>query len=163
MIFSRTIFVALGLAFLASGCGKRYEFADPAEGTLTLDGKPVPRAFLEFIPQPEGEAKMPRSSAVTDDQGFFRLMRSDNQQSGAVVGTHRVVIHPNRPPSSRKRSKGGDDEDGEKGDGKGNAGALPSAAMRVPSVYMSAAQTPLQVEVTKDQKIYDLKMTLAGH
>src|SRR5262245_38990911 len=144
MIYSRTTFLVLGLVVLASGCRKRLEFADTVEGTLTLDGKPVPQALVEFIPEPQGDSKVPRSSSVTDAQGFFRLTREDNGQAGAVVGTHRVVVHPGRPAGSRKRGKG----DGDQID----VGKPQPATIKIPPTYMSAAQTPLKVEVTKDQK-----------
>lgn len=133
------------LAFVAGCSGKPLVFTDTVEGTLTLDGVPVPDAHVEFVPDVPAGTKAPHSSAVTDAKGFFRLTRDDNQQPGALVGPHYVTIFPGRPAQGR------DDPGGQAG-----------AALPVPPVYMNAAQTPLKVEVTKDQKTYDVRMNRAG-
>jgi hypothetical protein len=133
-----------GALACAGGCGKPPAFTDTVEGTLTLDGAPLSAAHVEFVPEVPDGTKAPNSSAVTDANGFFRLTRNDNQKPGAVIGPHRVIIFPGRPAANR------DDTGGQ------------AQAADVPPVYMNAAKTPLKVEITADQKKYDLRLNRAG-
>ena len=73
------------LAF--SGCGGG-DFA-PVSGTVTNDGKPVPKLRVVFSPSPVGNnhAVGPFSMGVTDDQGKFTL-ETRHGDTGAVVGAH---------------------------------------------------------------------------
>jgi hypothetical protein len=131
-----------GLLAVAPGCsGPSLTFTDTVEGTLTLDGAAVPDALVEFVPDVPAGTKAPHSSAVSDAKGFFRLTREDNQRPGALVGSHHVTVLAGRPAGGR------DDADGQ------------GAVLAVPKVYTSAARTPLVVEVSKDRKTYELRMT----
>jgi hypothetical protein len=134
-----------GLLAFGLGCGKPLVFTDTAEGTLTLDGAPLPGAHVEFIPNvPEG-TKAPGSSAITDEKGFFQLTRNDNHKPGALVGTHRVVVFPGRADQSKDDSSG-----------------TASGTVSLPPVYSNAAKTPLVVEVTQDRKSYELRLNKNG-
>jgi len=55
-------------------------------GQVTLDGKPVPQAEVQFYPD---QAK--RSQGRTDASGHFEL-RYDGDAKGAVVGNHTIVV-----------------------------------------------------------------------
>jgi hypothetical protein len=79
-------FAILSIALCAAGCGR----ADMGEvsGVVTLDGKPLPNAFLEFIPTGESGST---SSGRTNDDGKYELMFS-RDISGAWLGPHRVRI-----------------------------------------------------------------------
>jgi hypothetical protein len=57
------------------------------EGTVTLDGQPLPEAQVEFQPQGEGRP----SYGETDAGGRFELQFGVDQP-GAMVGTHTVRI-----------------------------------------------------------------------
>jgi hypothetical protein len=143
--FSAPLAAALaGLLAVSAGCsGRSVTYADAVEGTLTLDGVPVPNALVEFVPDvPEG-TKVAHSSGVTDAKGVFQLTRNDNQRPGAAVGPHFVVVIPGRAAQDRDDPNGPDR----------------SATSQVPAVYMKAAQTPLTVEVTKEPKTYKLDMS----
>jgi hypothetical protein len=130
-----------------TGCsGKHLDYADTVEGTLTVDNVPLSGAHIEFIPDLPSASHAPSSSAVTDSDGFFRLIRSDSHLPGAVVASHRVVIFPGR--------SGGRDRDESPAEGR-----VEAARPAVPSVYMSAGKTPLQVEVKQDQQRYDLRIS----
>jgi hypothetical protein len=129
----------------APGCsGKRLAFADKVEGTLTLDGRPLANAQVQFVPD-EGSA--PVSRAVTNDKGRFALVCDDKARPGAVVGWHRVVVYPGRPEGARGREENAPEEE--------------MAPVRVPSVYLNVASTPLKVEVTPSQTTYDLPLSSA--
>jgi hypothetical protein len=136
------------LLLLAAGCGPRPVYNEQVEGTLKLNGVPVPGVRVEFIPQVDESLKAPHSSGVTDDKGHFQLA-CDNGKPGAVVGNHVVVVY-----SGRTESRGGDDRDPAAG------GSRPTAY--VPAAYSTAAKTPLKVEVTADKHAYDLTLNPAG-
>jgi hypothetical protein len=57
------------------------------EGTVTLDGKPLPRATVSFMPVGEGRA----ASGETDADGSFRLT-TFRTNDGALPGEYKVVV-----------------------------------------------------------------------
>lgn len=75
------------LAVLLTGCGGG---GDPnvveVEGTVTMDGKPLPKATVLFI---SGQGRP--SGAITDDAGHYRLNYTADQ-AGARVGKNRIQI-----------------------------------------------------------------------
>jgi hypothetical protein len=78
-----------GLLFLL-GCQKATKSAlVPVSGTVRLDGKPLARATVTFIP--DGATKGFGSEAVTNEAGEFRL-KSRRTGDGAVAGTYKVTI-----------------------------------------------------------------------
>jgi hypothetical protein len=81
--------IVLSLAALLTGCGG--PSLVEVEGMVTLNGKPLDNVRVEFLPDPEKQTTGPRSTGVTDAQGRFKLI-CENQKSGAVIGTHRVLI-----------------------------------------------------------------------
>lgn len=83
----------LPLLVLLLGCsGSEYTLVN-VSGTVTLDGQPLEGAKLFFSPKGSAESPVPgpRSSAVTDAQGAFRL-ETKQGHLGAVAGSHRVRI-----------------------------------------------------------------------
>ena len=79
---SATVLIAI------TGCGS--EFA-PVSGTVTYDGKPVPKLRVSFSPQPIGEdyAPGPYSKGVTDENGRFSLV-TRYEDTGAFIGKHKL-------------------------------------------------------------------------
>jgi hypothetical protein len=73
---------------LLAGCGG--SGVVPVSGTLTYKGKPVPNAFINFVPQGGGRPSM----GETDQNGRFTLVY-DPQTKGAQVGKHRVFVTHN--------------------------------------------------------------------
>jgi len=74
-----------------TGCGNG-EFA-PVAGTVTYDGKPVPKLRVSFSPEPVGDdyAVGPYSIGVTDENGQFSLVtRYDDV--GAFIGQHKLAF-----------------------------------------------------------------------
>jgi hypothetical protein len=135
---TKTLRILTPLAFavlvLTGGCGKTWNQNDSVEGTVKLDGTPVPNVMIQFVPD-DPKTQAPMSTATTDDKGHFQLACS-NGKSGAVLGKHNVVILVGRTDSGA------------------SASALP-----IPAVYKVAAQTPAQVEVTADNHTYDVNLT----
>lgn len=79
----------LALAGFVTGCGGT-NLAE-VEGTVRMGGRPLDNVRVEFLPDPEQGTTGHRSTGVTDAEGRFRLT-CENQQPGAVVGTHRVLV-----------------------------------------------------------------------
>ncbi|HJZ59508.1 MAG TPA: hypothetical protein VKE74_31480 [Gemmataceae bacterium] len=87
--------LGLCLASVVAGCGKPYEIGE-VEGVITIDGKPLPQARVEFHPDAENGTKGPSSGAETDEQGRFKLTyylpNASAPLDGAVVGKHKVLV-----------------------------------------------------------------------
>lgn len=80
------IFIAITMA---NGCGhsSRPEVV-PVSGVVTLDGAPLPKATVVFIPREPG---LKPSRAITDDAGHFELTYL-REIKGAVPGQHEVRV-----------------------------------------------------------------------
>jgi hypothetical protein len=127
---------------LAASCTRSGPTLVEVEGTARLNGKPLANVQVEYLPEANG----PRSLGVTDAQGRYRLA-SDAQDSGALVGKHRVILHDLSVYSDKSVGTGRDKEEVLK----------PS---RIPGRYASAAQTPLKKEVrTSEKNVLDLDVT----
>jgi hypothetical protein len=139
----------LGLLFLlaGSGCGKTYSLNEQVEGSIKVDGKPLVGVVVDFVPQ--ATEALPNSTGVTDEGGQFKLCCQN--RSGAVIGKHKVVIHPGRPRSPF---------DPEPVKGPSATPVPPKSNPPVPSAYTVASSTPLETEVTADKHTgYDLVVT----
>jgi hypothetical protein len=80
----------VGLILL--GCGKSdTPELGQVEGTVKLDGSPLPNARVEFHPKKGGRP----SVGTTDDDGHF-VLEYKTGVNGALVGTHRVRIRTYR-------------------------------------------------------------------
>jgi hypothetical protein len=84
--------VLLLLPGLASvvGCGSSETYAN-VQGKITVDGKPLEKIQVQFLPDPNQGTRGPRSVGVTDATGFFTLT-TDDGRPGAVVGQHVVLL-----------------------------------------------------------------------
>ncbi len=70
----------------AAGCGNSDEGLARVKGSVTLDGKPLTGASVEFEP----ESGSP-SYGKTDGNGWYKLMYTQ-EKAGAVIGKHTVRI-----------------------------------------------------------------------
>lgn len=93
-------FATCGCFLLATlGCGSNpYDLA-PVSGTVTLAGEPLRGAVVNFQPIARGSANVgPGSNGRTDAAGHFEL-KTIQDETGAVVGQHRVRIYSYSPES----------------------------------------------------------------
>jgi hypothetical protein len=141
------LLVPVGLTAL--GCGPKQQFAE-VSGVVLLNGKPMPDALVEFLPDQEKGTRGPMSMGTTSAGGRFRLVSSDSdRRGGAVVGFHRVLIQDARS-IPKARSDFSMDKPPEN---------VPS---RVSYVYGKAASTPLRQEVKPGPQEVTLEVTGRG-
>ena len=91
-MFARNLLytLLLGAISVSQGCGSGGPDIAKVEGTVTMDGKPLPRAFVVFIPQGGRPA-----AAETDANGKYVLEFSGGRK-GAIPGKSRVEINTQR-------------------------------------------------------------------
>ena len=87
-----SIAIPLLLVFFiaVAGCNSnRQAGIAPVSGTVTYEGKPVPKILVSLSPLPVGENYVvgPYSNGVTDSEGRFTL-ETRYGDAGAVVGKH---------------------------------------------------------------------------
>lgn len=148
----RSMSVVMLLLAVASGCGSGEEIPPiyEIEGTVLLDGKPLDRISVTFLPADDG----PRSSGVTDENGRFVLKTFDQvEQNGAVASRCKVVLLDNSvfkegienlTPSQKR--------------GMDLSSGKPP---RIADKYSSYMTTPLAYEVTGEDK--DVKFEVEAY
>lgn len=88
---SRMLPFCLAIAAFA-GCSKRETVVlVPAEGFLTINGKPAANIMVQVLPDALQGAKGPTSTGVTDEVGWFKLTTVDGRE-GAVLGPCKIVL-----------------------------------------------------------------------
>jgi hypothetical protein len=147
----------LGLIAAAlSGCARVPPPVTDAEGTVLLDGKPLPQAQVEFVPELRNFGAEMNSTAVTDDGGHFHLTCTYKEQPGAVVARHHVLV---TEPATPAEFRGMDERTQTR-----YAQYLARLKNRpIPEVYGTLGKTPLVVEVKPGQTTYDLRLTRDTH
>jgi hypothetical protein len=134
----------------ALGCGSKETLTTvEVEGVLLLNDQPLPLAFVEFMPELKGHGAESNSSAVTDAEGKFKLVKG--AENGAVIATHRVVINEGPPPAGAR----GQDEASQ---AKFTAYMNSLKNRPIPEKYSNYSQTPLRVEIKAEDKKLVVKM-----
>jgi hypothetical protein len=147
----RTRFLLLaGLLVSLSGCQKVPPPFTEAGGVVTINGKPLPNAEIEFYPEVEGFGIQLNSTGTTDEEGRFALTSTYKNQNGAAVCTHRVVV---RDPPLPAALRGDSNQD------KASRYLAKMQNRPIPEKYNTMAATPLRVEVKADQKEYKIELT----
>ena len=136
-----------------SGCNKdKLPTLTTVEGTVLLDGKPLPNAQVEFQPDLPKFGAEYNSFATTDEKGHFQMTCAHMQQPGAAIGKNRVLI-TEQPVPSEYRSFDPDVR-------KKYTQYVASLQNRpIPPKYTAANTTPLSVDVTAAKKTYDLNLS----
>jgi hypothetical protein len=149
MARNATVLVAGAVAAaLLAGCGK----APPppiveAQGVVRLDGKPLNRAEVRFIPLidygPEYVAV-----GVTDEAGRFKL--TCKGRPGACAGENRVLVMESEVPARLK----GEGAQAELARYFQSLGGRP-----LPPKYANLVESPLTANVTAEPKEYTFELT----
>jgi predicted small lipoprotein YifL len=73
------------------GCGPKGPVVVPVSGVVTLDGRPVEKASVVFMP---ADGQPQPATGVTDAAGKFSLVTviGPNDHAGALPGNYRVVV-----------------------------------------------------------------------
>lgn len=88
---------AIVLCLLGSGCGSHGLIK--VDGIVTLDGKPLPNATIEFLPESGGHS----AAAMSGSDGYFRLA-TFSPADGVYPGRYKVVVVvPDPPPHVEAR------------------------------------------------------------
>jgi hypothetical protein len=153
-------FAVLGavLSLACLGCSDGGPELGSVEGTVTMDGKPLPNALVTFSPVGEGSA----STGVTDGDGHYELLYTDRR--GALLGKHKVAVTTIKQapvaaaaapsmssdsPEYQKQASGGTPAD--------YAAAAKENVEPIPARYNS--QTQLEEVVESGENTIDIKLT----
>lgn len=117
------------------GCTESGPKVAKVTGLVTMDGKPLPGARLDFHPEGEGR----NSGGVTDEEGRYELHYSVSRM-GAVLGTHKVFISTYNEMT--------ENEWGEIG---------PGTPETVPAQYNSKSTLTAEVESGRNEINFDLE------
>jgi hypothetical protein len=132
-----------------SGCGgKPLPQLTEVQGVVLIDGEPLPRAQIQFVPELTSFGSDFNSRAITDDEGKFRLVCRKTGEPGAVLGVNRVVVSEHTPPELRGSSAEAQLKFAEYVEELKNR--------PIPEVYGSVGKTPLKIDVTAAQKEYTI-------
>lgn len=133
--------MALVSGLAITGCGSDGPELTEVTGTVTLDGKPVPRATISFLPA--GETGSP-SYGQTDLQGKYELGYSFKEM-GARLGNYNVEI------TTTKLSKE------EIAEMKAAGEEVPEESVSIPAKYKAASA--LTAEVKSGPNVIDFALT----
>lgn len=137
---------AVLLLFLLAGCGG--STTSSVSGTVTLDGKPLADATIQFVPDGAGRD----ATGQTDKNGYFS-MSTFKPGDGVVPGTYKVVIAPPLgEPDKTQHANAGDAMNA------AVAKPAPKKASSFPEKYSRPDLTPLTQEVPAKGKVtFELK------
>jgi hypothetical protein len=144
------VLVGLGGLILLPGCGHRLPPVVAAKGTVLLNGKPLPKASVTFVPMLDHFGAESNSTAVTDENGEFTLTCAYNNQAGAVVGKHVVLVAETSPPDELRNVQDSRVLDAY----RAKLGNRP-----IPPEYSSVSQSPIKIEVKEGQSEYKIELT----
>ena len=140
----------LGCALLLSGCSKKFPPVVPTEGTVTLNGKPLPNATITFIPLLDSFGIEASSTGTTDEQGHFTLTCQFNNQPGAAVAQHFVLVTDAPPPKELRRVQDPREADAY----RAKLGNRP-----IPPEYATFATSQIRVDVKEKQDALTISLT----
>jgi hypothetical protein len=136
----RILRVLLPVLAIPACSGNNREIAE-VEGTVLWHKKPLANAQIEFHPDNLRGTNGPRSTDMTDEHGRYTLYFDDNQP-GAIVGQHRVILI-----EADQSTRGGK--------GRQRAAAEHKKAPSGPTIdsrYAKIATTPLTREVVSGKQ-----------
>lgn len=143
--------VAFGIALsFISGCAKSFPVIVPTEGVVLLNGKPLPNASVTFMPMLDQFGAESYSSGVTDEKGKFTLTCHYNDQPGAALGKHIVLVTEAPLPDTMRTIQDSRVVDAY----QAKLGNRP-----IPAMYASAGKSPIRIDVAPGQKSVTVELT----
>jgi hypothetical protein len=122
----------------------------PVQGRVLLNGKPLPKASVTFMPLLDHFGTESNSNAVTDEDGRFTLTCLYNNQPGAVVGKHVVLVAESPLPDDLRGNVASRLID----DYRAKLGNRP-----IPPQYKSVSQSPIKIEIKEGQEPVTIELT----
>lgn len=159
-MISHTICPAVRLGVLTVGiaalpfilaCGKpKPPPMTRVEGSITVNGKPLPSARIRFIPTFPGFGAEVIAEGTSDTDGHFHL--TCDGKDGACVGRHQVLVEEGSLPEELRGESGGAQAK--------MTNYLRSLSNRpIPAQYGNLAETPLEIDVKQDVSTYEIKLS----
>ncbi len=142
----------LGMVATVLGCGEKGPRLAPVSGTVTLDGKPLAKVIVTFVPVEGGVS----SSGVTDESGSYSLACSLGP--GAVVGKHRVYVQSQAPSASAEVKIPDEDDPGYQPDPYASLRA-PQFVEKIPARYNKDSQLTQDVQPGTNRIDLELQST----
>jgi outer membrane protein assembly factor BamB len=148
VITRRTVLIAT-LAAFAAGCGASPPPVVPAGGRITINGKPLAKALVTFVPQTEfGPEYM--SYGITDDDGKYSLTCANGTVGASACENKVLVAEPSPEGEMRGQSARAQDL---------LAKYMASLKNRpIPADYGTLARSPLVATVTAENSQYDFDL-----
>lgn len=159
MVFNWNRLVGLGLVAtlligvaVVAGCGGGAGYEGPervaVQGTVTLDGNPLPYGTITFL----GSGDSARGASARIENGSYSIP----EEKGPNVAKYRVTIFGHgKAPTKSPVAPGEEEEDVEVlGEGGGESELGPQI---VPGKYNS--ETTLEVEITSGPNTHDFSLT----
>jgi hypothetical protein len=123
------LLLAAGLA----GCGKYV----PVEGIVRLDGQPLGKATISFMPQEKSKEGPRDAVAVADNEGRFHM--KTNTRDGIIPGHYKVIVSKRVPPKGLENPKNMAEA----------VKATHNSVESVPERYTRVEKSPLDFDVPK--------------
>ena len=84
--------VVLLACVVAAGCGHKPDLPpmEKVSGTVTLDGKPLGRGTVQFVPDLSQGTEGPPGVGLIDEEGHYEIITAGVK--GAVVGHHKIGV-----------------------------------------------------------------------
>jgi hypothetical protein len=146
-------------AIFAAGCGGlRVEYV---EGRVTLDGKPVPRAIVQFAPKGEGRF----AGGQTDSNGRYSLNAMGGRPgAGTPAGEYDVAIEAYEDQFAGMPERPSDPAKAEKWDQEMARRGMTPAQWLAPKEYAEVRTSGLSASVKpgKNTIDFDLKSDFKG-
>lgn len=134
---------------ISAGCRKSPPPLVAVEGSITLDGRPLPRASILLFPTFKGFGSDLIALATADDKGRFQL--ECGLGKGACIGTYKATVtEAPVPPDLMRNSRNGDVKIRQFYDD------LPNRP--IPVRFGDLATTPLQIEIVQGKTSYELSL-----
>lgn len=142
------------VALTLTGCGSGSDTI-PVTGTVTLDGKPLEGASVNFSP---AEAGTP-ARAVTDASGKFELTTNE-PKDGALPGSYNVgVTKMDKDSVDSTAAPDGSAEEGMMLSGPGAGRVAPRPKSLIPDKYTNPNKSGITVEVKEGMEPVTIELT----
>lgn len=157
MVFMRTLKLALSVLVIAQvtflvGCGPDLPDIVPVKGQVTINGKALPHARIEFFPLHRNTNSHYVATDVSDDNGNFELAVLAGQKLGACACECKVVITDGPIPEELR-------EMGQQA-GKQIKQFKRSLKNRpIPADYQSIGRSPLRITPSIDKSDYPIEIS----